>query len=484
MVNAVPPFLLGFMQKDVTVVMIDSRSREHPDWVNIAVESVKKQTVPVDLIIVDNRDNSKTIGTCWNEAVKQVKTPFTLFLGDDDWLAQDYIASLLSYTKTHPEHIAYTSNMTVYNEDEKILAPINRVCTGMWRTEYLLEHPFNTVLKSGIDREYIEKVVQHGNSYLVVNHNYGYYYRKHRFHSCAGDISFKTEPSDIYILASYPTFVEPIKQRLKNYASVFSTSKKFDAKLAEHAKLIWCEWADSRAVDVSHFKCDAKKILRVHAYEVFTDVIFHIDFDAFDAVIFVAEHIKDYLESRLQRSLNNAYVIPNGVDLSKLVISPKPDKPQIAYAGYISHKKGVDLLVALAKHFPEYTFHVAGKFQEDDVGWYLSNRKPNNMIIYPWRYDINTFFANKTHILNVSLREGCPVSVIEGMACGLKPLIYNWIGSEELFGKEAVWSNFAEFRAMLTESTEPEQYRSYVENNFDFEDIFCRYEQILGELQI
>ena len=138
----------------ISVVIVDSRSDKHPDWVQLAKDSVKRQTVDnLDLIVIDNIGRKKTVGQCWNEGVKKAKHDLVLFLGDDDWLSMDYCSVLLQYALANQGYEMWATNMIAFDEKTKLYTVLTRICTGMWRKEYLIKYPFNEKLKRGIDRE-------------------------------------------------------------------------------------------------------------------------------------------------------------------------------------------------------------------------------------------------------------------------------------------------------------------------------------------
>lgn len=468
----------------VSVVMVDSRGEAHPDWVQIAVESVKSQTVSCELIGVLNRDRARTIGACWNEGIRQATSDWVFFLGDDDYLSRETLQVLLSYTAGLPDSVVcVTSNMTAFEDATGLHTHLARVHTGMWRRSYLLEHPFNEALTSGVDREYIEETIKRGQSYLVIPHYFGYYYRKHEDYSCAGKIKFTRNTADIYALASSPVFLEPIVNRWKSAGrSVHLSTQDFVPELGDAAKLIWCDWANSRAVAAAQYACAAKKILRVHAFEVFHDGIHYVDFDKFDHVIFVADHIREYAE-RVCGLIKNATVIPNGVDLEKF--KPNPYQPvipnSICYAGWLTNKKGAVLLHMLANEFPEYTFHCAVRFQENDIAQLFTERKPANLTIYPWQYNIEQWYGQFQYVINTSPRESQCMAVMEAMACGCTPLVYNWIGADAIYRNEWIWNNIHDLRMILKCGVwDPNDLRVYIQSRYSFDSTYNRIEELLA----
>lgn len=458
----------------ISVVVINSRGSLHPDWVQTSLSSIKNQTLEdIELILIENLDRKKTIGQCWNEGVAKATKEFVLFCSDDDWIAMDLSMTLIQYAMSFPNHVNYSTFMTAYDEDTKLYAPIQRQHTGMWRRDYLLKYPFNEELKKGIDREYVEEMRKRGDTGIVIQHYFGYYYRKHTDYSCSGKIIFTKELSDIYVLTTSRNFIDPIVNEWRKTKKVFVSGEPFDRTLADNAKIIFCEWLTEKAREVAEYECKAKKYLRIHSYEIYTPLIYYTDFSKFDKIFFIAEHVKEYVESKIGE-LPNAVVIPNAVELLPFIEKEKNNK--ICYAGEISRKKGIGELFLIAKEFPEMEFHIAGKFKEEDVARYFKEKKPDNVFLEPYSYDLKEFFKDKTYFINTSLREGNPVTVIEAMSAGLKPLINDWVGADKIYGKY-VFKNLLNLRQMLNEYV-PKEYREFAEQ-YEFNKIFEKINYII-----
>lgn len=462
----------------ISVIIANSRGDKHPDWVQIAVRSVEEQSVKVELIVINNIGRKRTIGECWNLGVKDATGEYCFFLGDDDWITETYLSEVLHYAKKYSEHVMWTTNMTAFHNDSKTYVALTRICTGMWRREYLLKYPFNEKLNSGIDREYLEEMKKRGDTGFSLNTNFGYYYRKHSDYSCAADIKLVdvNDDIDMYVLTSSSNFLTPLVKEWKKDKKVFVSTEPFSPVFADKAKVIWCEWLRNASLDVATYDCKAKKILRIHAYEAFSELIYYTDFSDFDTVIFVAEHIKDFVESKVGK-IPNAVVIPVGVRVNGY--DPvKEQNNKIAYAGQISRKKGIGELFLIARELPEYEFHVAGKFVDEDVAQFFEEKKPDNITLEPFSYNLKEWLKDKTYIINTSLREGNPITVLEAMEVGLKPLVYDWIGAKEIYGK--TYKNIKELKGLLNEPYEPSIYKEFVKTHFNFEDTFKKIESVIN----
>lgn len=470
------------IETDITVVMIDSRSKKHPEMVRMAIGSIQKQYYPVKMIVVDNTELKHTIGACWNAAVKECKTDWILFLGDDDWASRDLCYCLHKFAEEHPNLDAITTGMTFYNPSG-LEIKTSQQNTGMWKREYLLKYPFNEKLKKGIDREYVEEASKRNVKVGHLVYHNGIFVRIHdNDEHLTKRPGVVNPPKDIYFNSRYPTFIKPVVERLKYQGfDVALDNHDFDERWISQCKTIWCDWADNNAYFISKLNTKARRILRLHAFEAFAPQIHYIDFDAFDTIIFVAEHIKDYVEKQLSRKLDQAVVIPNGVDLKEFNIPKgKEYNHRIAYAGDLSRKKGLQLLFIVAEHFPEYQFHVAGKFSEPDMPEYFNQRKPYNVYLEPYSYDLNEFFKDKTYFLLTSPREGCNVTTLQAMAAGLYPLVYHHVGAEQIYPHYSIWKSLKKLESILAYHAKmPQDHRDFVSETYDFENMYLKFKEII-----
>lgn len=444
----------------ISFITVDSRSDVHPKWVGECLASLQNQDDDnYEIIVVNNIGRKKTIGEAFNEGVKEAQGEWCVFVGDDDYVEGDYISTLRKWMNRIKGNIVSISTyMYAFDDNSGSHFPMTRQSTGAWRREYLLKYPFNEILKKGIDREYIEEVQKRNDLILILKYYHGYYYRRHQDYRCAGDVIFHKEATDFYFVTSNRAFLNQITDRLDS----FFVDNDFNYDLAKQAKVTWVEWGNEKAIEISKADLPGKKILRVHAYEVFTNYAHQINWQGFDTIIFVNDYIKEYAEKQFGKMLH-AIVIPNGIDIKRFTFKDKPKNNKIAFAGYLTRKKGIGELLFIAKSLPDYEFHLAGRFQENDIAEWFKRKKPDNVFLTEWKYDeaMNEFYQDKSFILNTSLRESQGVSIMEAMSCGLKPLVYDWIGADQIY-KNYIYKNFDELKALLEGDYSPSEYRKLI----------------------
>ncbi|MBD3402628.1 glycosyltransferase, partial [candidate division GN15 bacterium] len=181
--------------------------------------------------------------------------------------------------------------------------------------------------------------------------------------------------------------------------------------------------------------------------------------------------------------------IYNSVDLSEYPVHSQRPGKNIGYVGYINHKKGIGLLLqclkAAAECDPEYRLHVAGTFQETRFEVYMTHLieqmgLQDNVVMHGWVKDIPEWLGSMQYVVSTSPWEGCPLNLIEAMACGIKPLIHNWQGAATLFPRELVFNTVDNFVELLNENAyDSAAYRAHVAEHFNADTNVRRIDRYL-----
>nr|WP_225897404.1 glycosyltransferase [Clostridium botulinum] len=158
------------------------------------------------------------------------------------------------------------------------------------------------------------------------------------------------------------------------------------------ADICWFEWCDPLVAYGSKLETakDKKIICRLHSYEAFTSYIYEVNWSNVDKVIFVAEHIKRFVLSKIFIPEEKVYVIPNGIDLSKQEFKERKKGFNIAYVG---------------------------------------------------QKDINKWLEDKNYLICTSVLESQGLGIMEAMSKVIRPLIHNFVGAKEVYPEKYVWNS-------------------------------------------
>ena len=263
------------------------------------------------------------------------------------------------------------------------------------------------------------------------------------------------------------------------------------------ADIVWLEWANELTIALTNHPTilDSKHIIcRLHSYEAFAGYAGKINWGKISDLIFVAEHIKNIVLQQVPDLLNkvkNIHIVPNGVNLDKFPFKDRSKGTNLAYVGHINYKKGPMLLLHAFRELVQadnrYRLFIAGDFQDARYELYFNQmikemNLANNIQMDGWVDDVPDWLEDKQYIVCTSVLEGHPVGLMEAMACGLKPVIHNFVGARGLYPDKFIWNTIPEFVTMVTNSDyDPAEYRGFIEDKFSLQQL-TSIEAIVGNL--
>jgi len=253
----------------------------------------------------------------------------------------------------------------------------------------------------------------------------------------------------IAVFTSNDYFLRDIILRLKEKYEVrqFEGSSLSElSSLMRWSDLSWFEWCDNLAVQASKLPKYSKTICRLHRYEIFTDMPGMVNWKNIDHLVCVLDKFGEIAKEKLKLEIPVS-IIHNGVNFNKYVLpADKKYGKKIAYVGYIKKPKGPALLLQCFKKIydydQEYTFHIAGKIVDQEIEIYCDHMIKEMGIpvtFEGWIEDIPSWLEDKDYIICSSISESFMYAIVEGIACGLMPLVHNWPGSDQIYPKESIF---------------------------------------------
>jgi hypothetical protein len=168
----------------------------------------------------------------------------------------------------------------------------------------------------------------------------------------------------------------------------------------------------------------------------------------------------------------------NAIDLNRFQMVDETNDKNVLFLADVNHKKGISLFVQIAIEMSDYKFYVAGNIQEKRFGDYLHHIKPKNVFYIGYQDNIQNLMEGKRFILCTSPAEGNPNNIIEGMCCGLKPVIHRYLGYSGQFPEECCYTSIKDARFVFEGYHDPKSYRKYVEDNYDMNKVYSELEEL------
>jgi len=239
-----------------------------------------------------------------------------------------------------------------------------------------------------------------------------------------------------------------------------------------------------------------KNIVRLDHYDAYKQWPRQVDWSNVDILITVGDRfVRDAIVQRFQglESPTSIVSVPSGVNLEKFAFGHRQRGKNIAFlANLRMDKNPAYVLQCMQKlHYidPEYRLYFGGEFVDSALKQYLKHMVDaldlRDVIFFDgWQDDVSNWFEDKHYIVSTSIIESQSRGVLEGMACGLKPVIHNFPGADQMFPSEFLFNISEEFcEQILSDIYEPQRYRRFVEENYPLEKQLIKINEIFRQLE-
>lgn len=261
---------------------------------------------------------------------------------------------------------------------------------------------------------------------------------------------------------------------------VYSGRTESDIReLMSWSDISWFEWCTNLAAAASNMPKTCKTIVRLHRYEAYEQWPQKVNWHNVDVLVTVGnEATRRAIVGKVPgiEGRTSIETIFNGVDLSRFTFTPRPRGKNIAFLANLRMVKNPALVLQCMQklHYidSEYRLFFAGRFQDEVLESYLRHMVTslglNDVVFFDgWQSDVNGWLQDKHYIVSTSICEGHPVGILEAMACGLKPVIHNFVGAETVLPKKYLFNISEEFcDQILSPHYDPQSYRSFVEQRY------------------
>ncbi|MCH8118449.1 MAG: glycosyltransferase [Planctomycetes bacterium] len=275
-------------------------------------------------------------------------------------------------------------------------------------------------------------------------------------------------------------------------------------ELMKWSDISWFEWCTNLAVIGSKQPKVCKNIVRLHRYEAYAQWPEQMNWANIDILVTVGNSfVKDALIHTVPNleSQTSVVTIPGGVDIERFTFTERQHGKNIAFLSNLrTVKNPAFVLQCLQKlHYidPEYRLFFGGIFQNRTLEQYLKHMvdalELRDVVFFDgWQEDVRSWLEDKHYIVSTSIIESQGMGLLEAMACGLKPVIHNFPGAEEIFPSEFLFNISEEFcEQILSDTYDPKGYRRFVEENYplqkqlsEINSIFTQFESEIDSHQV
>jgi pentatricopeptide repeat protein len=266
-------------------------------------------------------------------------------------------------------------------------------------------------------------------------------------------------------------------------------------ELMEWSDICWFE-PDPLVVAASKLPKVCTNIVRLGHYEAYKQWPRQVDWSNIDILVTVGDSfIRDALVQRIHglESQTSIVSVPNGVNLEQFAFRNHQRGKNIAFLANLRMLKNPAFVLQCMQklHYidPEYRLFFGGEFADSALEQYLKHLVDSlglrDVVFFDGRQeDVNSWLEDKHYIVSTSIIESQSRGILEGMACGLKPVIHNFPGAGQMLPSEFLFNISEEFcEQICSDKYEPQRYRRFVEENYPLENQLKEINDIFKQLE-
>lgn len=214
--------------------------------------------------------------------------------------------------------------------------------------------------------------------------------------------------------------------------------------------------------------------------------------DWVDQAIVIAPHIEKELHKHNEWG-DKIKLIRPGVSLDRFPLKTKEtDGFQIGMVlGDMwwpkNHMGGLDIFTTLYRKDPHWRLHIRGQHEGGEY-WkvmyehYLDSRGIRDAVtLYGSVEDMNEWYEGIDYLLHPGMKEAFCYAVGEAAAKGIKPIVNNFYGSDDIWPSDWRYNTHEEAVKMFARGVKPNNdYRMFIRDNYNNERMFKEIDELLG----
>lgn len=266
--------------------------------------------------------------------------------------------------------------------------------------------------------------------------------------------------------------------------------------IIDNCDIAWFEGCGDIVSEASKVAKANKMIVRLNADDVYDGSPERVNWSNIDNLILIGNSfVKEALIEKVNdiEKLTKLMTLNYGIDIDQFNFTYRNRGKKIACVSDLSAKKNPMFLLQCMQKLiyidPDYRLYFAGEFEDKAIEHYVMHmvEKMNlsSVVFFDGRVkNLNTWFRDKHYIVSAGISESALSGVLEGMYCGLKPVVHNFPGADELLPIEVLFNLAEDFCSQITsKASEPQKYHSIVEEKFRQQVVMKNIHEMLVKLE-
>ncbi|MHC5059882.1 MAG: glycosyltransferase [Planctomycetota bacterium] len=265
--------------------------------------------------------------------------------------------------------------------------------------------------------------------------------------------------------------------------------------------IAWFEGCSDTVVEASWNPKNCEMVVRLSADDVYDPLVKDVKWESVSSLIapvnsYAYEALIDQVEDIEKRT--HVVRIDRGVDLENIKFDSKQRGKRVACISDLSAKSNpMFLLQCMQKlHYldQDYRLYIGGEFEDKSLEQYIKHMVEvlglSSVVFFDGEVkNVSKWLRDKHYIVATGIGQGGLSGALEGMACGLKPVVHNFPGAEDVLPGKFLFNMAEDFCSqILSDEYEPAEYREIVGRSYsrkacmkETNEVFVRIEKDMAE---
>ncbi len=268
------------------------------------------------------------------------------------------------------------------------------------------------------------------------------------------------------------------------------------SRLMQWCDIAWFDGGGPTVVEASQRPAQGKVIVSLRCADIRDDWVRDVRWENVDILVQIGSSaVEDTLLKWVPdiRNRTRLVVVPNGINAQRYIFQQRTRGKNLACMGHLSMEANPAFLLQCMQklHYidPGYRLFFAGDFESPMLEQYTRHMVQTlgltDVVSFePYPGNLNTWLSDKHLIVSSGIGQGQTESLLAGMACGLKPVVHNFVGAERLFPANYLFNIAEEFcQRTLDEEYDPAGYRRFVEGRYPIGEQLRQVGSVLNQLE-
>lgn len=263
------------------------------------------------------------------------------------------------------------------------------------------------------------------------------------------------------------------------------------AEAVNWSQIAWFEGCTQALAAATQASGSALLVCRLAAADLWNPWFDQVRWARLAAVMAPSPGLVEQLLRRCETLAGKTRLVPRGLAAEAIAFSPRQGGRLLAHAGPLNHAANLPLLLqclAALRRSGDYRLFLAGVFDDDALEQYVLHMigrlgLAGAVTFDGWQGDLPAYLADKHFLVSAALCESQAPAILTAMAAGLKPVVHEYSGADELLPRPMLFATIDEFCQRVAEPYDAAAGRRFVLERYPLAPMLSAANEVLLDLE-